>query len=63
VDTLMRIHPKGVVMLIAFAGLFATALDARLGIVALVAATIVDWLYIGAPLVRAERKSPVTRRR
>jgi hypothetical protein len=59
----LRLHSKGVVVLIAFAGLFAIALDARLGIVALVAATIVDWLYVGAPLVRQEREPVVVRRR
>ena len=45
----MRVHPKGLIVLSIFVAVFGLALDVRLGIVATVAATVVDWLYIGAP--------------
>jgi hypothetical protein len=56
VDALMRIHRAGLMVLFGFAALFALALDVRLGIAALVAASIIDWLYIVAPFWRPRQK-------
>jgi len=43
----MRVHPKGLIVLLIFFATFGLALDMRLGIIATVAAAIIEWLYIG----------------
>jgi hypothetical protein len=53
----MRIHPKGVLVLLGVVALFALALDVRVGIAAVLAAGIIDWAYLGAPFLRSGRES------
>ena len=51
----MRIHPKGLLVLLAVVGLFALSLDVRLGLVAAVAAGVIDWAYLGVPFIPSGR--------
>ena len=53
----MRVHPKGVLVVIAVVALFSLALDVRLGLAAIVAATIIDWAFLAGPLVGSRRRS------
>ena len=47
--TRLRIHRTCVIVLLGFTGLFPPGRDARLGIAAIAAATVIDWLYLVAP--------------
>ena len=49
-EAVMRIHPKGLLVVAAFVVLVMLAVDVRLGIAAIVAATVVDWLSLALPL-------------
>jgi hypothetical protein len=53
----MRVHRTGVLVLLAFIAVFALALDVRIGIAAVIAATVIDWLFIVVPLSRVGTKS------
>ena len=46
----MRFHPKGLLAVGAFALLVMLAADVRLGIAAIVAGTLIDWLSMALPL-------------
>ena len=46
----MRFHAKGLLAVAAFAVLVMLAVDVRLGIAAIVAATVIDWLSFTLPL-------------
>jgi len=46
----MRFHVKGLTVAAAFAVLLMVAIDVRLGIAAIIAATVVDWLSLALPL-------------
>jgi hypothetical protein len=50
-----------VLTLVGFVALFALGIYTRLGIAAVAAAMIVDWLYIGIPLWPARRANPPRR--
>jgi hypothetical protein len=47
---MIRFHLKGLLAVAAFAALVMFAVDARLGIAALVAGTAIDWLSLALPL-------------
>lgn len=46
----MRFHVKGLTVAAAFAVLLMIAIDVRLGIAAIIAATVIDWLSLALPL-------------
>jgi hypothetical protein len=46
----MRFQPKGLLVVAAFAILVMFAVDLRLGMAAIVAGTIIDWLSFALPL-------------
>ena len=46
---MIRFHLKGVLVLAAFAAILMLAVDVRLGIAAIVAAAVVDWLSLALP--------------
>ena len=51
----MRFHPKGLLVVAAFAVLVMMAVDVRLGVAAIVACTVVDaWSFV-APLMSGRR--------
>jgi hypothetical protein len=47
---MIRFHVKGLLAVAAFAALVTFAVDAHLGIAALVAGTAIDWLSLALPL-------------
>jgi hypothetical protein len=47
----MRFHPKALLVLMAFGAMFLLGLDVRFGIAAIIAATVIDWLFIAAPFI------------
>ena len=47
---MIRVHLKGLLVAAAFAALVMLAVDVRLGVAALVAAAIIDWLSLALPL-------------
>jgi hypothetical protein len=49
-EVTMRFHPKGLLVVAAFAVLIMLAIDVRLGIAAIVAGTVIDWLSLALPL-------------
>ena len=53
----MRVHPKGVLVGVGFAALCMLALDARLGIAAIAAAPLIDWLLVLGPPFAAARRN------
>jgi len=56
----MRLHPKGLLVVAAFAVLLMFAVDVRVGIAAIVAGTVIDALSFALPLGlggRRERRS------
>ena len=46
----MRFHVKGLLVAAAFAVLLTIGVDVRLGIAAIIAATVIDWLSLALPL-------------
>jgi hypothetical protein len=46
----MRIHLRGLLVAALFVGLVLVAVDARIGVAAIVAATVIDWLAFALPL-------------
>jgi len=46
----VRFHPKGLLVVAAFVVLVMLAIDVRLGIAAIVAGTVIDWLFLALPL-------------
>jgi hypothetical protein len=46
----MRFHPKGLLVVAAFAVLVMLAVDVRWGIAAMAAGTAIDWLSFALPL-------------
>ncbi len=51
----MRVHPRGLLVLLAFAGLMMLGLQLRWAIPAAIAITVVDWLSLGG-LVSPRRR-------
>jgi hypothetical protein len=51
----MRVHPRGLLVLAAFVAALALGLDARLGLLAIVAAGVIDWMALIVPLSGATR--------
>ena len=49
-EVMMRFHAKGLLVVAAFAVLVMLAVDVRLGIAAIVAGTVIDWLSLTLPL-------------
>jgi hypothetical protein len=47
----MRFHAKALLVLIAFWAMFLLGLDVRFGMAAIIAATVIDWLFIAAPFI------------
>jgi len=47
---MIRFHVKGLLVVAAFAAILALAVDARLGIAAIVAGLAIDWLSLALPL-------------
>jgi hypothetical protein len=47
---MMRFHPKGLLVVAAFAALVMLAVDARWGIAAIAAGIVIDWLFLALPL-------------
>ena len=46
----MRVHPRGLLVLLAFAALMMLGLQLRWAIPAAIATTVVDWLSLGGLL-------------
>jgi hypothetical protein len=46
----IRFHLKGLLIVALFAALVMLAVDVRLGIAAIVAAAVIDWLSLALPL-------------
>ena len=46
----MRFRVKGLLVAAAFAVLLMLAIDVRVGIAAIIAATVIDWLSLALPL-------------
>jgi hypothetical protein len=53
---MIRFHLKGLPAVAAFAALVMLAVDARLGIAALVAGTAIDWLSLALPLASGRER-------
>ena len=47
---MVRFHLKGLLVVALFAALLMLAVDVRLGIAAIVAAVVIDWLSLALPL-------------
>jgi hypothetical protein len=47
----MRFHPKALLVLMAFWAMFLIGLDVRFGMAAILAATVIDWLFIAVPFI------------
>jgi hypothetical protein len=47
----MRFHPKALLVLMAFWAMFLIGLDVRFRIAAVIAASMIDWLFIAAPFI------------
>ena len=45
----ITVNVRPLVVLVAFGALFIVGLSVRLGLAAIVAATVIDWLYLAAP--------------
>ena len=54
----MRFHAKGFLVAAAFAVLLMIAIDVRLGIAAIIAATVIDWLSLALPLGPGRNRRP-----
>ena len=52
----MRFHVKGLLVVALFAALVMLAVDVRLGIAAIVAATVIDFLSLALPLGLGQRR-------
>jgi hypothetical protein len=49
-EVMMRFHPKGLLVVAAFAVLVMLAVDVRWGIAAIAAGIVIDWLFLALPL-------------
>jgi hypothetical protein len=49
----MRFQPNALLVLIAFWAMFLIGLDVRIGMAAIIAVTVIDWLFIAAPFIPA----------
>jgi hypothetical protein len=47
----MRLYPKALLLFMAFWAMLLLGLDVRLGTVAIIAAAVIDWLFLAAPLI------------
>ena len=47
---MVRFHLKGLLVVALFAALVMLAVDVRLGVAAIVAAVVIDWLSLALPL-------------
>lgn len=54
----MRFHVKGFLVATAFAVLFLVAVDVRLGLAAVIAAAVIDWLSLALPLGPGRVRNP-----
>jgi hypothetical protein len=51
--SIMRFQPNALLVLIAFWAMFLIGLDVRIGMAAIIAVTVIDWLFIAAPFIPA----------
>jgi hypothetical protein len=49
----MAVNWKALLVLVLFWAIFALGLDVRYGVAALIAAAVIDWLYVAAPFLPA----------
>jgi len=47
----MRFHPKALLLLLAFWAMFLIGLDVRSGMAAIIAANVIDCLFVAAPFI------------
>jgi hypothetical protein len=47
----MRFHPNALLVVMAFWAMFLIGLDVRFGMAAIIAATVIDWLFVAAPFI------------
>jgi hypothetical protein len=51
-----RFHLKGLLVVALFASLVMLAVDVRIGVAAIVAAAVIDWLSLALPLGLGQRR-------
>jgi hypothetical protein len=51
-----RFHLKGLLVVALFAALVMLAVDVRIGVAAIVAAAVIDWLSLALPLGLGQRR-------
>jgi len=51
-----RFHLKGLLVVALFAALVMLAVDVRIGVAAIVAAAVIDWLSMALPLGLGQRR-------
>jgi hypothetical protein len=47
----MTVNLRGLIILVAFWSLFVVGLSVRFGLAAVIVATVIDWLYVAAPVL------------
>ena len=47
----IAVNLRALIILVAFCALFVVGLSVRLGLAAVIAATVIDWLYVAAPVL------------
>ncbi len=53
--SIMRFHPKALFVLMAFWAMFLIGLDVRFRMAAIIAASMIDWLFVAAPFIPGGR--------